>query len=148
MKKVIKAYKYRFVRELSEPLANLLVSFLENRFPKADLVSFVPLTKQKLNTRGFNQAQVLAELLRGKYSLEVRSVLEKKRETINQADLKPKERRKNLRGIFRCREDLPGKRVLLVDDVSTTGTTLNECSKVLKKAGAARVYGVVLARGN
>lgn len=78
----------------------------------------------------------------------MKNLLEKKKNTKRQVELKGRERRKNLEGVFAFKDgDLKGKTIIIVDDVTTTGATLNECAKVLKKAGAKEVWGLVVARG-
>jgi ComF family protein len=113
-----------------------------------DAVIPVPLHKDRLKKRGFNQSLLLArEVARG-FRIEVDyKSLKRTLPTRPQVDLKTDERRKNVRGAFEVKraERVCGRRVVLVDDVFTTGATVRECSKVLKKAGA-RVYVLTLAR--
>ena len=118
---------------------------------QADIVVPVPLHRWRLLKRRFNQSQLLAKGLARK--LEISSdpfLLERARATASQGTLDRKERRKNVRGAFRVPAkqagQLEGKRVLLVDDVLTTGATASECAKALKKAGAAEVGVVAFAR--
>lgn len=112
-----------------------------------DLLLPVPLSAGHLRTRGFNQAveiaRPLAKSLRIPLALDacVRSV-----ETATQASLPWKERQKNIRGAFECRVDLTGKHVAVIDDVMTTGATLNELARTLKKHGAVSVSNWVCAR--
>jgi ComF family protein len=113
-----------------------------------DVVIPVPLHKQRLKERGFNQSLLLAREVARVFGLEVdyRS-LKRIRPTRPQVDLKPDERKKNVKGAFDVKspERVRGRRVLLVDDVFTTGATVSECARVLKKAGA-EVYVLTLAR--
>ena len=147
LKKIIKTFKYRFVQELSAPLAHMLVNLSKDKLPQVDLITFVPITKHKQKLRGFNQAYLLAFHFAERQGLGCIATLAKLEETKNQAELKREERMANLKKAFTCTKNVAGKRILLLDDVSTTGTTLNECSKALKKSGATKVYGLVLARG-
>ena len=114
-----------------------------------DLIVAVPLHISRLRERGFNQSELLAEGLGRAVSLEVdRYILERVRPTGSQAGMTSKERQANVRGAFSLRRgaDVAGKRILLIDDVYTTGATVKECSKVLKKGGAGVVNVLTLAR--
>jgi ComF family protein len=113
-----------------------------------DLLIPIPLHRERLRERGFNQALLLAKELNRRTGIPYRKrVLRKKRPTIPQVNLSGAEREKGVRGSFHVieREELEGKSVLLVDDVYTTGATVNECSKVLLAGGAARVDVLTLA---
>src|SRR5437660_4117730 len=113
-----------------------------------DVIVPVPLHPARQRERGFNQASLLAELLSAQTSIPVKPVLERIRYTTTQTALDRSERMENLHNAFRLRKnaDVRGLRVLLIDDVLTTGSTLNECSRVLKRAGALSVYGATAAR--
>jgi ComF family protein len=107
-----------------------------------DLILPVPLHKQRLRERGFNQALLLVRELSRRTGIPYRmNVLQKKRPTLPQVHLSGAEREKGVRKSFDILsgEELEGKTILLVDDVYTTGATVNECSKVLLAAGAARI---------
>lgn len=112
-----------------------------------DVIVPLPLHPNRLRERGFNQSGEIARHLRISNKIPVdRSSLVRTRETSPQADLPLKERQKNVRGAFECRADFTGRRVLLVDDVMTTGATANECARVLRLHGAAEVSVAVVAR--
>lgn len=150
LKKLIVSFKYKFVGEMGNILANILWEKLEFYKGEKPIVVPVPLDKNKLKKRGFNQAKVLAD----KLGLEVWDCLGRKFNPQRQADLRRAGRLKNLEGLFYLkagydgsRTDLAGRNVILVDDVATTCTTLNECSKVLKTAGVKNICGLVLGRG-
>jgi ComF family protein len=130
--------------------------FLGDRMARAlsgkaafDLILPVPLHVSRLRERGFNQAALLARRIGKRAGAAVKlSLLRKTRPTPPQATLHVDERRKNLKGAFRLEteEAVRGKKIVLVDDVATTGATLNEAARVLKKAGAERVEAIVAAR--
>ena len=114
-----------------------------------DRVMPVPLHRTRLRTRGFNQALLLAAAVGRRFSLELDyDNLVRIRATRPQVELNGPERTQNVRGAFELRrpDAVAGMRLLLVDDVFTTGATLNECSRVLKEAGAASVIAFTLAR--
>jgi ComF family protein len=107
----------------------------------------VPLHRRRMAARGFNQAELLARVVAEALSLPLRTDrLRRIRETRAQASLPGRLRREGPLGAFRAEGDLSGARVLLVDDVLTTGTTASECARVLREAGAERVYVIVFAR--
>jgi ComF family protein len=114
---------------------------------RPDLILPVPLSAERLAQRGFNQALEIARPLARTLGvpLETRHI-HRRRDTSPQASLPWKERAKNIRHAFECDIDLTGKTVLLVDDVMTTGATLNELARTLKAHGATRVENCVLAR--
>jgi len=113
-----------------------------------DLLIPVPLHRQRLRERGFNQVLLLVKEISSRTGIPYRkTILQKKKPTLPQVILSGMEREKGLRGAFHVigREGLAGKSVLLVDDVYTTGATVNECSKVLRRGGAKRVDVLTLA---
>ena len=113
-----------------------------------DLAIPVPLHPARQRERGFNQAELLAEILGRHMSIRTRPALERTRYTTTQTAFDRSERMENLRDAFRLRKnaDVRGLRVLLVDDVLTTGSTLSECARILKAAGASSVHAVTAAR--
>lgn len=151
LRNAIAHFKYQGITALAKPLSMIMINTLSSFIKKAsvDLILPIPLHIKRLRQRGFNQALLLANELGKKFELPTgRSVLKKVKETLPQVGLSRAERRKNVRGSFRVisPEDMKDKSILLVDDVFTTGTTVNECSKVLIKAGAKDVFVVTLAR--
>lgn len=112
-----------------------------------DLLIPMPLHANRLKERGFNQAALLARRLGGNLNLPVAlDACRRVRETRPQVELPFKERRGNLRGAFVCDVDLAGRHVALIDDVMTSGTSLDELAKVVRKAGAAEVSAWTVAR--
>ncbi|MEW6219495.1 MAG: ComF family protein [Thermodesulfobacteriota bacterium] len=115
----------------------------------ADRIVPVPLHVRRLRERGFNQALVLARALFPQARRRIApDLLERQRPTTPQTALSGAARRANLRGAFRLRPgaSVAGQSILLVDDVFTTGTTMSECARVLRRAGAATVWALTLAR--
>ena len=114
-------------------------------------MTFVPLRRKRLSERGFNKSELLARGIAARAGLAAAACLEKSGRTRNQNELPRDERLANLRGAFRpragARAGLAGKTALLVDDVMTTGATLDECSRALLAAGAREVRCITLARG-
>ncbi len=136
---------------LAKALGNILATNCQRFLDLSayDLLIPIPLHKSRLRERGFNQALVLAREIEKRFPLPLDYLnLQRIRDTQPQINLKEKERRKNVRGAFGLREKqkVKGKRILLIDDVYTTGATVNECSRVLRKGGAKRVDILTLAR--
>ncbi len=151
LREIIHAFKYQKRLSLSRPLAQRLAeSFLGMAAQfDADGVVPVPLYPSRKRERGFNQAEALARHFCRRVNLPLLGKsLSRIRPTLIQAGLSRRERRLNMRGAFRVKrpEILRGKKILLMDDVFTTGATLNECSRILKEAGVARVSVLTLAR--
>ena len=148
LKKALWMLKYRGVKQLAKPLAELIKERGWKKLETGDwLIVPVPLSKKKLRHRGYNQAELIAKEL----SDNVRAdVLFKKFHTKSQVEVKDKEERlANIIDSFEIKnpEKIKGKKIILIDDVLTTGATMREAKKVLKQAGAKKVIGVVVARG-
>jgi ComF family protein len=141
-------FKYRGRVSLAKPLAELMIAALPHPI-EIDLIVPVPLHPSRLREREFNQALLLADrLARHLAKPLVYTSLERMVPSDPQSTLSRKERLKNLRRAFSVRRPgaIEGKRILLIDDVFTTGTTVNECAKALKGAGAEAVSVLTLAR--
>ena len=129
-------------------LALLFARALEATITGAvDLIIPMPLAPARLSERGFNQALEIARIVsRAQKTPLARAACRRVRESVPQATLPWKERARNIRGAFVCDIDLRGKRVAVVDDVLTTGATLNELARDLRRAGAIEIQGWVVAR--
>ena len=111
-----------------------------------DLLVPVPLSLKRQNERGYNQAELLANEISKHFNIEThRDILRKVKDTPPQSTLSPKERKHNLDGAYKCKKDVKGKRILLVDDVFTTGSTLEHCAKELIDNGALSVSAITAA---
>jgi competence protein ComFC len=140
----INQLKFHDVRRLSKPLGTLL---LDCELPVIDAILPVPLSVKGLRKRGFNQSLLMARVLSKNLQVPLyMNVLSKKKETLPQIGLSKQERLANLKNAFEVKGDIKGLRLLLIDDVMTTGATVTECSKVLMKAGAQEVTVLTLAR--
>ena len=141
---LVPAYKYGRDLALAPLLANLLVPHLN---PDVDAIVAMPLSAPRLRERGFNQAHELARHVARAIGVPVlRDACRKVADTPPQAGLTLPERVRNVKRAFVCDADLRGARVAIVDDVMTTGATMNELARVLKRAGADHVSGWVVAR--
>lgn len=149
--KAVYRFKYGAKGYLAESLGLLLAEFSASLFKEYDdlLVIPVPLHPKRLRERGFNQSLLLARHVGGRLSKEVDFMsLRRTRYTAPQAGLKKHERKKNVLGAFSVEKAsaVEDKTILLVDDVSTTGNTLNECARILIKSGCKEVFCLVLAK--
>jgi len=142
--RLVQALKYRARLSLAGFFARSLAS---RPLPEVDLIVPMPLHRRRLAERGFNQALEIARGLARHLGrpIEPRSVLRVK-DTLPQTELPYEERTKNVRGAFLCKLDLSRASVAVLDDVMTTGATLNELARALKRAGATRVENFVIAR--
>jgi len=143
---LVKGLKYRGERALARELARYLLLAGEEFLQRAEALTFVPLTSKKRRERGFNQAELLARELGRLTGLPVVAALQKVRQTEDQTGLGPKERRENVRGAFAPRGEAQAERIVLIDDVYTTGATAEECSRALREGGYGEVYVLTVAR--
>lgn len=147
LRDLIHLFKYQRMRALARPLGRLLSRALP-RDQVFDGIVPMPLHWRKLLIRGFNQSHLLAREVARRTGLPLAACLRRKRNARAQAGLSGKQRRANVAGAFFVPADrkLTGRRLLLIDDVFTTGATANAAAAVLKRAGAARVSVLTLAR--
>jgi len=160
-KKLIYQFKYPpYLKDLSKTLTSIVIEHFiisrrnTNAIWENSVLVPVPLYKQKLKSRGYNQSEELAKELSKIIQIPVISdYLIKIKKTSPQMKLKKEEREKNLLGAFAIKSGrtsdaptLSGKKVFLVDDVYTTGSTMEECARVLHAAGAKNIWGIVIAR--
>jgi len=146
---LIHLYKYRKVRTLAGPLGDLLLRALP-RDEAFDCVTPVPLHWRRRWQRGFNQADLLARRVAAHTGIPRMRLLRRLRSTASQASLSNTSRRRNVSAAFACRlpDRAAGRQILLIDDVMTTGATAAACALTLKRAGAARVALLTLARAD
>jgi ComF family protein len=147
-RQAIHELKYRQLKAVAVPLGKLLADFLRTYPLPADVLVPVPLHPKRLRERGYNQAALLARELGRLAGLPVEEGwLLRQRDTLTQATAaSAAQRRSNVRDAFSCSRELDGERVLLIDDVSTTGATLDACASALKASGAGSVWGLTVAR--
>ena len=157
VQKLIRQFKYEpFVKDLSENLTDFIITHFKaiNKCEKdfeGKILIPLPLTRKKIRYRGFNQSEEIAKKLSDKLKIPVlKDCLIKIKETSPQVELSKEKRSENIKGAFEVKdkEKIKDKKILLVDDVYTTGSTLEEAARVLKESGAKEVWGVVVARGN
>ncbi len=148
VREAIHIYKYGRLRAMQEFLGPLMADAAGAFFPDAEIAAAVPLHRRRLARRGFNRSRFLAKYAAQTLDIPLNlDALTRIRYTRPQVELSQAEREANVKGAFAVEGDVfEGRRVLLVDDVYTTGATVRECAKVLKKAGAEKVYVLTVAR--
>jgi competence protein ComFC len=155
IRKLIWQLKYNSVENISHTLALLMADF----FIRADITEYfsgslvisVPMHPRRQRMRGFNQAENIARLLAKKMDMRFAPALRKIKNTTRQVDMKREERFENVKGAFALDKNVneglfAGRKIILIDDVATTGATLNECALMLKDLEPAEIWGLVVAR--
>ncbi len=152
LREAIQAFKYNQRSCLGTELGELMLNSYQTHFPKVNFAALVPvpLHKKQAVKRQYNQSEVLARSLNKATGIPVApKTLARIRQTKPQYTLNKQERAENIKNAFQVKDSapLPGANILVIDDICTTGSTINECARVLKQAGAAEVHGLVLAHG-
>ncbi len=147
LRALIHLFKYTRIRTLAGPLGEMIASAVP-RDQSFDVVTPMPLHWRRRLDRGFNQSELLARAVARRYGLRATNVVSRRKATPAQAGLSNAKRRANVAGAFRVKrpQAIAGRRVLLVDDVMTTGATAAACAAALRQAGASYVALLTLAR--
>lgn len=150
VREAIHRYKFSNIAAYGQPLGILMAQCVQDHPEiQVDMVTWTPLSRKRRWERGFDQAELLANSLGHELGLPVQGTLKKVRHTSRQSTLEEEsQRRANVRGAYALRKhtQVKGKHILLVDDVVTSGATLEECAAMLRLAGAERIWCVVLAQ--
>jgi ComF family protein len=150
--KIIRTFKYSFVSDLAEPLSKIIIQTinvegLSNYFQEFTLIP-VPLHRRRQNWRGFNQAQLLGAELAKHLNIPIDDqLILRSKFTKPQTTLSQDERKSNIQNAFSINSNVAGKKFLIVDDVVTTGSTINEISKLLKQKHASEIWALAVAHG-
>ena len=165
MADLIKKLKFNFVDDIAPILGRFLSLYwsgiilnnpvlknsglINNRMDDSLIyLSPLPLSKNRQNWRGFNQSELIAKSFNEDYNYKINYDLKRIKDTKVQSSLNEKERAENIKNCFVwAGQDLKDKVIILVDDVITTGATLNEAARILKDSGAKKVYGLIVAKG-
>lgn len=148
VRRILLRFKLNHRPWLADAIGGQMASFLRSRALSFSAATFVPLSKGRQLLRGYNQAELLAREIGKQLGIPVLPLLKRVRKTKVQSRLGAEERVKNLKdafGMANAGQELSGQRILLVDDIATTGTTVLQCAKPLQKAGAS-VSAIVFAR--
>ena len=144
--KIIHNFKYSSKTYLKEVFSEELSQVYLNNFWISDYLTYIPMTKERLRERGYNQSKLMADRLSEILKIPSMELVEKVCETNRQATLTASERKDNLKGSFKAKKiDLTGKTITVIDDVLTTGVTMNLVAEQLKKMGASKVYVLTIA---
>lgn len=151
VRRAVLRFKFAGCSCYSRRLGGIMSECAENNLDcgSIDMISCIPLSRKRIHDRGYNQAELLAKEISKKVGVEYLPTLKKIRHNTAQSTIKDsKQRAANVIGAYRVvdAEKVKGKYILLVDDVVTTGSTVSECARILKKSGAKAVYCVTLAR--
>lgn len=149
MSKLIKMFKYNYLLEIADIFKKIITDAKFNDTWSDFIIISVPLHARRERERGFNQSEIIAKLFAEKLGLGINKNLHRVIYTAQQAKLSGEQRRANLKNafVFSSEGKAAPEKVLLVDDVFTTGATMQECARVLKNNGVKIVWGLVLARG-
>lgn len=154
MRKCIHLLKYKKQVKLIQPLGNLMINYLnvncDINIQRIDLVIPVPLFKEDFAKRGFNQSNLLARTIADYFSISFsEDLLIKDKENLSQVGLSKTERKNNVKHVYSINStcEIDCNNILLIDDIYTTGATVEACCKELRKAGAESIYVLTLARG-
>ena len=146
IQKLIHDLKYNSIRDAAEPLAQLLTETVGSLLQPGDVLVAIPLHSRRERKRGFNQSELLAKQLSSTTAMPLSHILHRTRNTKPQVECDADERRTNLKDAF-IADRVDAKRIILIDDVTTTGTTFVEAAKALRKVTAVPIIGVTVARG-
>ena len=147
VRKLMSGYKFRGYKRIAKVFNLLFVKFGID-VPKADVITCVPMTPKKIWKRGYNQSEIFAKELSKQYRIKYLKLLAESKKALAQHDLNITERFFNILGRYTVlkKSRISGKSIILVDDIFTTGATINECARVLKEAGADKVFSIIIAR--
>lgn len=146
--KIIHHFKYRKKTKLAILLGRAMASIIKSDYflKDVDIIVPVPLFWWKNLRRGYNQAALLSEIISQECDIKINDIMRRIKNTKSQTKLDEQARRKNVLNAFALKSNtIENKKIILIDDVMTTGATINECARVLKNAGAKEVYSCVAA---
>ena len=141
-------YKFGGAAAYGPVYADFIAKSIDENGISCDIICWVPLHKKRLRERGYDQAEIIARALSKKLGVPCRRLLVKESGNKRQSSIDNREERKaNVSGVYRCvsKEELIGKRVLLVDDIITSGATVGECAAMLKAFGCTEIYSAAFA---
>lgn len=150
LKSLILKFKYESNYNVGYLLANFLIEIIKESEIDIDIICYIPMIRKDERKRGFNQCKLIANEIGYNLNIPVSNCIKKVKHTKEQKKLTKEERIKNLIGAFEVKsnEDIKNKRVLLIDDVMTTGATIGECTKILKKSGVKEIIVLTIAKSN
>ncbi|GIM29160.1 phosphoribosyl transferase [Clostridium polyendosporum] len=150
IKKLIIRFKYKNDFYSGEAISSVLLELIKSRELTGDLITYVPISKSSLKKRGFNQCEVISKFISNEINIPYYGVLERVKEVNEQKRLHIEDRKTNMIGVFKVNRDnvIDNKRIILIDDVLTTGATVLSCYKELMKSGAKEVIILTVSKSN
>lgn len=149
LKALILAFKYDKNFTAGNVISELLLNLINENSVEFDAIYYVPMSKSSIKKRGFNQCEIIAKKLSKSLNIPVSNSLIKIKNTKEQKSLSKEERYKNIKGAFKIRENnIKNKRILLIDDVVTTGATLLECKKILENFDVEEITVLTIAKSH
>ena len=150
LKNLILEFKYNKNFTAGEILSNLILEIINNQSINADVICYVPMTKKAIRKRGFNQCEIMARNISYNTDIPISNCVIKSKHTKEQKTLSKDERKSNIKGVFNIKssKDIKDKHVILIDDVVTTGATVDECKNILLKYGANKITVLTIAKSN
>jgi competence protein ComFC len=150
MKELLHNLKFKGMRRLHVPIARMVLRETVLRDVGADVMTYVPMNARKKWKRGFNQSELIAKYVAAKSGIPFHHLLKEKRKTETQRELSLRQRFINAIDRYYTQNNtiIRNKKILIIDDIFTTGSTINECARVLRDAGAADVFSITVARSN
>jgi ComF family protein len=146
VRKSLHRYKFKNRRGYAACYGQLLAMAVARDLPQVDVLTWVPISASRKRKRGYDQGELLARAVAAELGLELQPLLQKVRDNPPQSSVQGAEaRRANVLGVFTAAGNVAGKRILLLDDILTTGATASECARVLRTAGAQEVYAAAVA---
>ena len=150
LKDLILSFKYNKNFTAGKVISELLLTLINEEKIDFDVICYVPMTKKSIKKRGFNQCEIISKYISKNLNIPVSKALIKVKNTKEQKTLSKEERENNIKDAFiiKVNKEIFKKRILLVDDVITTGTTLLECKKILEKSGAEKITILTIAKSH
>ncbi len=149
LKELILAFKYDKNFTAAKVISELLLNLVYEKKIECDVICYVPMSKSSIKKRGFNQCEIIAKYLSRSLNVPVSNSLIKIKDTKEQKSLSKEERYKNIKDAFKIRENnILNKRILLIDDVVTTGATLLECKKILENCNIEEITILTIAKSH
>lgn len=150
LKELVLSFKYKKNFVAGEVLADLFIEIIREQNINADYICYIPMSKKAEKKRGFNQCEVIAKNVSEYIDIPINNSIIKNKYTKEQKKLSKEQRILNVKGAFsiKRKSNLYGKDIILIDDVTTTGATLTECRKVLKKYGVNKIICLTIAKSN
>ncbi len=148
IRKMLRNYKFKKNRRIKSHLSAIACRKLLCEQIDADLITFVPINKKKKARRGYNQSELISKIIAKKMNLKHIKLLEERKPVKSQKTLGYRERFLNVINRYYTvnSKSIKGKNVLIIDDIFTTGATINECARILLEAGASKVFSLTIAR--